>query len=65
MSFFYFAYGSNMLALRLQKRCPSAVLIETATVEGYGVNFSKLGKDVSGKGALFQKKKLHSLRRRF
>jgi len=55
MNFHYFAYGSNMLALRLQKRCPSAVFVETATAEGYAVNFSKLGRDASGKGALFEK----------
>jgi len=54
MTFQYFAYGSNMLALRLQKRCPSAVFVATATAEGYAVNFSKLGGDVSGKGALFE-----------
>lgn len=55
MNFFYFAYGSNMLAMRLQKRCPSAEFVETATAEGFAVNFSKLGRDASGKGALFEK----------
>ena len=61
MNFFYFAYGSNMLALRLQKRCPSAVFVETGTAEGYAVNFSKLGRDASGKGALYEKQKSTAL----
>ncbi len=50
-----------MLALRLQKRCPSAVFAETASAEGYAVNFSKLGRDVSGKGALFEKQNCTAL----
>ena len=50
-----------MLALRLQKRCPSAVFVEAATADGYAVNFSKLGRDASGKGALFKKEKSTAL----
>lgn len=57
MTFLYFAYGSNMLSSRLQLRCPSANKVETATAAGYELNFSKLSKDKSGKGALVKNEK--------
>lgn len=48
----YFAYGSNMLIERLQHRCGSAQPLGMAWVEGYGVAFSKIGQDGSGKATL-------------
>jgi len=53
--FFYFAYGSNMLTERLQKRCSSASPLEgaVATADGYALSFSKRSKkDESGKATL-------------
>lgn len=52
MSFVYFAYGSNMLPARLQARCSSARVIGTATAQSYNLEFSKPGKDGSGKATL-------------
>lgn len=46
----YFAYGSNMLAARLQQRVPSAVAISTGYIHQHHLIFNKLGKDGSGKG---------------
>ena len=54
MSFVYFAYGSNMLPARLQARCSTARVIGTATAQGFGLDFSKPGKDGSGKATLFR-----------
>ncbi len=48
-SFFYFAYGSNMLEERLRKRCPSAIFCGIAYVCGYELRFNKRSKDCSGK----------------
>lgn len=48
----YFAYGSNMLRERLQRRCPSASLLGPAILPGYGVTFTKIGRDGSGKATL-------------
>lgn len=53
-TFYYFAYGSNMLTLRLQARCPSAAFHTTATVRDYTVVFGKLSKDKSGKATLLR-----------
>lgn len=50
--FLYFAYGSNMLASRLQARCKSAVPYGIAFAEGYRLEFSKPSTDLSGKGHL-------------
>ncbi len=52
MSFVYFAYGSNMLPARLQARCSTARVISTATAQSFGMEFSKPGKDGSGKATL-------------
>lgn len=52
MSFFYFAYGSNMLPARLSARCPSAEVIGVASASGHALEFSKLSKDNSGKATL-------------
>jgi gamma-glutamylcyclotransferase (GGCT)/AIG2-like uncharacterized protein YtfP len=46
----YFAYGSNLHPLRLQRRIPSAQLLGTATISGYKLSFAKRGQDASGKG---------------
>ncbi len=51
--FFYFAYGSNMLAARLRRRCPSARPIGVARVEGFAIAFDKRGMDGSGKATLY------------
>ncbi len=51
-TFTYFAYGSNMLLQRLQKRCPSAIFLEAAYAEGYALNFSKKSVDGSGKATI-------------
>lgn len=49
---FYFAYGSNMLAERLQRRCRSALVHGVAVAQDYGLAFSKIGQDGSGKATL-------------
>ena len=54
LSFVYFAYGSNMLPARLQARCSTARVIGTATAQSFGIEFSKPGKDGSGKATLFR-----------
>lgn len=49
MAFAYFAYGSNLWPGRMVDRCPSAVAIATATLDGWRVRFSKPGKDGTAK----------------
>ncbi len=49
----YFAYGSNMLRQRLVRRCPSASAVGAFTLPGYGIDFSKYGRDGSGKATIF------------
>ena len=51
----YFAYGSNMLTKRLQKRCPGAVSKERAYADDWIVKFSKPSKDCSAKATLSPK----------
>jgi hypothetical protein len=41
-----------MLAARLQARCPSARVVGTARAAGYALEFSKPGRDMSGKATL-------------
>ena len=48
----YFAFGSNMLSSRLQRRCPSARVVARALAPGYRVAFEKLSEDTSGKATL-------------
>lgn len=55
MTFFYFAYGSNMLTERLRARCGSAEAIGRAIVTGYELVFSKRSVDGSGKGTLIER----------
>jgi hypothetical protein len=50
----YFAYGSNMLTQRLQKRCKSARVVGLAWVDGYRLVFHKKSKDGSGKATLIK-----------
>ncbi|MCG6941376.1 MAG: gamma-glutamylcyclotransferase [Thiohalocapsa sp.] len=50
MPLYYFAYGSNMLAARLQARTPSARPVGVASLPGWAVCFHKQGSDGSGKG---------------
>lgn len=45
----YFAYGSNMLAARLQARTPSAVPLGVGILRGHVLRFDKHGSDGSGK----------------
>jgi hypothetical protein len=45
----YFAFGSNMLPERLEKRVPSARALGVATLKGYALRFNKLSKDGSSK----------------
>lgn len=45
----YFAYGSNMSALRLQRRVPSALVLGTAVLPGHRLLFHKAGRDGSAK----------------
>jgi gamma-glutamylcyclotransferase len=51
-AFLYFAYGSNMLTERLQKRCPSVRPLGNAMARGFSLTFSKRGNDGSGKAML-------------
>ena len=48
----YFAFGSNMLPSRLQRRCPAATVVTPAIAHGYRVAFDKLSEDSSGKANL-------------
>jgi cation transport regulator ChaC len=52
MTFWYFAYGSNMLVERLKARCKSARAVGTATAAGHALEFSKRSTDFSGKATL-------------
>ncbi|MXY14272.1 MAG: gamma-glutamylcyclotransferase [Proteobacteria bacterium] len=52
--FHYFAYGSNLLTGRLtaSNRCPSARYFANAWADHFTLDFSKVGKDGSGKATL-------------
>ncbi|OOY29149.1 hypothetical protein BMI90_02490 [Thioclava sp. L04-15] len=54
MSLPYLAYGSNLLTARLAARCPSARAIGTATILGHALDFSKHGRDGTGKATITQ-----------
>ena len=45
----YLAYGSNLHPARLQARISSAVFDSTVKLCGWSLNFSKIGRDGSGK----------------
>ena len=51
-TFFYFAYGSNMLTERLVARCSTAKAIGIAFVYDYCIEFSKVSIDGSGKATI-------------
>ena len=55
MTFFYFAYGSNMLTERLKARCPGATAAGRAFADGAVIEFNKRSKDKSGKATLRNK----------
>lgn len=46
---YYFAYGSNLYQSRLQERVPSACFISLGQLQGYQLQFHKVGIDQSGK----------------
>jgi hypothetical protein len=48
-SFFYFAYGSNMLTRRLRERTPSARVVAVATLPGHELRWHKVSRDGSAK----------------
>lgn len=50
----YFAYGSNMLAARLARRCASARFTAVGSIPDFTVAFSKRSKDGSGKATLIE-----------
>lgn len=52
VSFLYFAYGSNLLPARLQARCPSARVVGPALAPDHRLEFTKPGRDGSGKATL-------------
>jgi len=45
----YAAYGSNLHPIRLNQRVPSAKLVATSRVSGFGLRFHKRSMDGSGK----------------
>ncbi len=49
MALLNFAYGSNMLSVRLRQRVPGARLVGTATLPGHALRWHKIAKDGSGK----------------
>jgi gamma-glutamylcyclotransferase len=53
-TYLYFAYGSNMLSLRLCERTPSARAISQGTLRGYRLTFHKESQDGSGKGHIHE-----------
>lgn len=55
----YFAYGSNMLTERLTARCPSARPMGVAHAPNHALEFSKKGKDASGKATLVHRQNAH------
>ena len=48
-TFLVFAYGSNMLTQRIQKRCPSASALGVTELHGYELRWHKRSRDGSGK----------------
>ena len=52
MTFYYFAFGSNMLTTRLKARCAGAIPVGRAVADGTVIEFSKPSIDRSGKATL-------------
>lgn len=46
---YYFAFGSNLLSVRLRARVPSAAYVSTAVLAGHRLAFNKRGADGSAK----------------
>lgn len=56
-SFYYFAYGSNLLNARLQNRCASSKPVAIASIKGHAINYGMVADDDhggSGKMAMFE-----------
>lgn len=53
-NFYYFAYGSNMLAERLAARCPGAQALGPAKASGYEVHFCLGSDDGSAKAGILE-----------
>ncbi|OGI41313.1 MAG: hypothetical protein A2593_02440 [Candidatus Moranbacteria bacterium RIFOXYD1_FULL_44_9] len=51
---YYFAYGSNMLRERLEKRVDGVIDLGIGKLTGYKVVFNKKSKDGSGKANIYQ-----------
>ncbi len=51
----YLAYGSNLLPSRLQARVPSARCVGTVALEGWSLEYHKVGLDGSGKCNLVER----------
>lgn len=47
-TFFYFAYGANMLSRRIQDAAPSAVAIDVGFIQGHRFTFGKVNRYGSG-----------------
>lgn len=48
----YFAYGSNLLTMRMQSRVPSARFHCRAMLRGHRLVFTKIGRDGTGKATI-------------
>jgi hypothetical protein len=48
-TFFYFAYGSNLLTARLRERTPTARVVGPSVLERHGLRWHNSGADGSGK----------------
>ena len=52
VTFYYFAYGSNVLTTRLGQRCPGAILLGRAEADHTMIEFSKPSIENSGEATL-------------
>jgi gamma-glutamylcyclotransferase len=59
--FITFAYGSNMSTVRLRERCPSAMPLGVAQLNGYELRWHKKSKDGSGKCDIVPSPEAHVL----
>lgn len=48
-TFYYFAYGSNMLTRRLRERTPSACVVAVGALHGHELRWHKVSRDGSAK----------------
>lgn len=49
VTFRYFAYGSNLWPPRMRSRCPSALVVATAVLDGWRAVYDKPSRDGSAK----------------